>query len=226
MRMNKVFHFLLLALLCVASLIANAQATKEKTIAPSQIGKGYIIGRYVIQCVPGKFKCSVPFDSISASYRGVDGHSFAGELEGVTGGAFRKNTKFDFNHRDSAEMGYYFCIALPAGKYEFYKHAYWNFKSGGSGYRMLENEYYSVPFEVKPQQITYIGTAKLTMGPSKKIWGVREYAAGVFQVSDGGEKDIKKALEKCSQSEQALPINNEPMNKVTIKDSLVVEVIR
>ncbi|MGB9107871.1 MAG: hypothetical protein WCC39_04195, partial [Telluria sp.] len=123
------------ALVFLSACQTPEAALKQRTDAIPEAQRAYMIGTLAVSCRPNKEACIQSFNSITAYYRSVDGGSVDGRLSFVWGSMFGTDTVPDYIRADRGDKGSHFCVALPAGRYQFYAYDFYNYAGGGSGYR-------------------------------------------------------------------------------------------
>lgn len=195
---------LLLPLAAVPFLVAGCQtpeaALKQRTDAIPESQRAYIIGTLAVGCRPGKDACIQAFNAITAYYRNTDGANLDGRLSFVSGSMFSDDTRPDIIRADRGDKASHFCIALPAGAYQFYAYDFYNYAGGGSGYRLARDKYFDLPFTLAPGEVAYVGTLKLTTEVGQNIFGMKLAAPGVLLLSSSPDTGIPAALQKCPES--------------------------
>jgi hypothetical protein len=142
-------------------------------------------------------KCFHAFNSISTYYRNVSDKEVRGRLNWTTGSIFGNDTAHDYILLDRQEKGYYFCLALPAGKYEVYTYDFYNFAGGGSGYSIREEGQFKLPFTLAAGEIVDIGKLHVTTSTGKNFFGMKLPAPGVLLLSKSTPEASGAALSKC-----------------------------
>ncbi|MDF1821548.1 MAG: hypothetical protein P1U64_08245 [Alcanivoracaceae bacterium] len=105
------------------------------------------------------------------------------------GGDLFSGYRDDFSSYDY--KGAAFLIPLPVGEYEFY-----NFFLNGGANHFSAREDYSIPFEVLPNAITYLGEVKLVPQRARNTFGIFIPWGGIWVLSDKQERDMQLLLEK------------------------------
>ena len=103
-------------------------------------------------------------------------------------------TKDDFKPDDS--RGFVFAYRLPKGTYHF-TDFYLAQPTGGSSYMAWRSrEPYSIPFEIAPGKVNYVGEIKVIPVMGKNIFGITIPAGGFWVVSDQRVRDIELLKKK------------------------------
>jgi hypothetical protein len=185
-------------LLSACATSADVLNARMQSVPESE--RAYIVGRFAVECKARKDACRQTFDSISASFRSTDGKGVSHVMGSTVGSAFGTNTVNDFESPGTLESGYYFCQALPAGSYAFYTYEYYNFAGGGTGYYLPEENQFTLPFQLAPGEIAYLGRLKLTTSVGKNLFGMKLNVPGVLLLSADRENDLPLALLKCPEA--------------------------
>jgi hypothetical protein len=187
-----------------AALLSACQtpeaALKQRTDAIPEAQRAYIVGTLAVSCRPNKEACIQSFNAITAYYRSAGGGSVDGRLSFVWGNVFGGDTVADYIRADRGDKGSHFCVALPAGSYQFYAYDFYNYAGGGSGYRFKKDNYFDLPFTLAPGEVAYVGTIKLTTGVGKNIFGMKLTAPGVMLLSSSPSEGMAAALKKCPEA--------------------------
>lgn len=186
-----------LAPLLLSACTTPEAALRQRTDAIPEAQRAYIVGTLAVTCRPIKDICNPAFNAITAHYRSVDGGNVDGRLGWVWGSLFGDDTVADYTRQDRADKGSHFCIALPAGSYQFYAYDFINFAGGGTGYRMSKDRFFNLPFTLAPGEVAYLGTIKLTTGVGENIFGMKLTAPGLMLLSSSPKEGIPAALKKC-----------------------------
>lgn len=96
-------------------------------------------------------------------------------------------TPDDFETSESS--GAVFSFSLPAGRYSFVNFRLYN---GGTGFEQnwSSKEAYSIPFEVRPNAINYVGEIRLEPIKGRNFFGMAVPAGGVWIISDQRGRDL------------------------------------
>jgi hypothetical protein len=172
----EVRHPLLPLAAAVPLLLAGCQtpeaSLRQRTDAIPESRRAYIVGTLTVNCRPGKDNCTQAFNAITAYYRSTDGGNVDGRLGFVSGSMFGTDTVPDTIRADRGEKSSHFCIALPAGAYQFYAYDFINHAGGGSGYRLSKDKHFNLPFTLAPGEVAYLGTLRLTTEVGRNIFGM------------------------------------------------------
>jgi hypothetical protein len=188
------------AALLLGACTTPEAALKQRTEAIPDTQRAYIIGTLAVTCRPVKDICNPAYNAITAHYRSVDGAGVDGRLTYTWGSMFGGDTVADYTRQDRADKGSHFCIALPAGSYQFYAYDFIHFAGGGTGYRMSKDRWFNLPFTLAPGEVAYLGTIKLTSGVGENIFGWKMTAPGTMLLSSSPKEGIPAALKKCPES--------------------------
>jgi len=156
---------------------------------------------------------------VSLYYHRADG-SGIDRLESIIGKTFGGDTQYDF--ADNRERGYYFCFPLPAGKYAFFELGYYNFGGVGSGFYTKKEDWFDLPFEVSPGQITDLGALTVTSSAGKNLLGLTAYGPGYLAIGEKRENGLARTLEKCQITDRTKVVNAE-LRRFAGKSPLVRE---
>lgn len=188
------------ALLLLGACTTPETALKQRTDAIPEGQRAYVIGTLAVTCRPVKDICNPAFNATTAYYRSTDGGNVDGRLGWTWGSMFGGDTVADYTRQDRADKGSHFCLALPAGSYQFYAYDFIHFAGGGTGYRFRKENYFNLPFSVAPGEVAYLGTIKLTTGVGENIFGWKMTAPGLMMVSSAPARGIPAALAKCPEA--------------------------
>lgn len=96
-------------------------------------------------------------------------------------------TPDDFSTGSST--GAVFVFSLPAGRYTF--HNFRLYQANGSFQQNWSSkEDYSIPFEIQPNKVNYVGEIKLDALRGRNFFGMSVPAGGVWFVSDESARDV------------------------------------
>ena len=95
---------------------------------------------------------------------------------------------FDFSGADGC--GNLFVIPVPAGRYEF-NDFYVNYTMLGGGMTLSSEKEYSIPFEVKPGKIVYVGEIRIERTKGASLLGLYSQDSVDFRISDAHERDLE-----------------------------------
>ena len=186
------------ALLLLSACATTTQEVVNQRLASiPETARSYVIGTYAVDCTPRNTECFHAFNSISTYYRNVDDKEVRGRLNWTTGSVFGNDTTHDYILLDQREKGHYFCLALPAGKYEVYTYDFYNFAGGGSGYSIREEAQFKLPFAVPAGEVIDIGKLHITTSTGKNFFGMTLPAPGILLLGKNTPEARAAALSKC-----------------------------
>ncbi|MDP0501484.1 MAG: hypothetical protein Q7P63_15430 [Verrucomicrobiota bacterium JB022] len=126
------------------------------------------------------------FSAYSLHYRPVGG-KHEGTLRFSPGGMYKSKNDFPDG------LGHVYLLALPAGEYELYEYGFYEqYYNTSITHRSLE---FSMPFEVKPGEVTYIGRFNAKHTYAENMLGTVVLDSGYFIVEDAFEEDLAHAQE-------------------------------
>ena len=200
---------LLVIVAALATSCGTSSSVLTQRLAATPVAEhAYIVGTYVVSCEPRNERCDQAFNSLSTYYRATDNKEARGRLNSTTGSVFGNDTNYDFVDPSRKEKGFHFCVALPAGNYEFHAFDFYNFAGGGSGYSLPEKSQFSLPFTVAAGEVAYVGRLKLTTTTGKNIFGITLAAPGVLLLSADSSETQGKALQKCPEAARSRAIRD------------------
>lgn len=222
-------RLLTLPVLLIASMLAACSTTDPLTqrLATTPVQeRAYMIGSYAVTCKPNGDKCHQAFNSLSVSYHMVSNHQAWGELESATGKVFGDDTVHDFIDLDRQEKGFYFCVPLPPGDYEFVSYDFYNYAGGGSGYSLRKDQLFALPLKLEAGEVAYIGRLKLTTTIGKNLLGMPLNAPGILLLSEGTAESQAAALKKCPSDVRAKPVRDAKLPLSAAKGNPMVQAER
>lgn len=220
--MNNLRYFYLPMAAMLAACAANPTTPEElaQAIPPEQ--RAYIIGSYATGCEPKGDSCVQRFNSLSVYYRDSNDRKKTGRLNSTKGSVFSRNdTVYDYVSPESHENGQYFCQAVAAGSYEFYTFDFYNFAGGGNGYFLREENQFSLPFNVQPGEVVYLGKLKLATGSGRNLLGMSIASPGQLLLSSDRRRDVVSALQKCPESVKHQFVREAPLKAAAANHPLV-----
>lgn len=200
-------------LLCFVALLMSSCATtteivNQRLASIPEAERAYVIGTYAVDCTPSNSRCFHAFNSISTYYRNVTDKEVRGRWNWTTGAVFGSDTVHDYILPEHKEKGYYFCLALPIGKYEVFTYDFYNFAGGGSGYSIREEGQFKLPFTLSAGEVVDIGKLHVTTSTGKNFFGMRLPAPGVLLLSRSSPEASGAALSKCPPSARSRAIRD------------------
>lgn len=186
--------------------------------------RGYIVGMLSVSCEVKRGTCEQGFNSISAQYRMTTDHEVWSQISSIQGSTFRGDTVHDYINSSEGHKGFSFCTALPPGTYEFHAHSYYDFAGGGSGYSVREKDYYSIPFVVKPGEISDLGMIRITSTKGANIFGMPLSAPGVMVLMSAGATAAESRVAKCPDTAKRMPVHEVPLRLAPGQASPFVQV--
>jgi hypothetical protein len=191
-------------------LVQRLQATPEAE-------RAYIVGTYVVTCRPMWDRCDQQFNSLSTYFRSKTDKGVEGRLSSTFGSVFSADPSFDFVDKEVGEKGFHFCMALPAGAYEFYSYDFYNYAGGGSGFSFPEKDQFSVPFSVAPGEVVALGRLKLSTAVGQNVFGMKLPAPGVLMLSPSLSAAPSVLLQKCPEA-----VRNRPVKPIDLYQAITV----
>lgn len=88
-----------------------------------------------------------------------------------------------------------FAIPLPAGAYEFYDFAL-SFDTGMAEYTWRARNHFSIPFNVEPGQVVYVGEVRSNHLWKRNLIGLFALDGATFSNSDQGHRDLPLLKER------------------------------
>ncbi|SDM33750.1 hypothetical protein [Polaromonas sp. JS666] len=110
-------------------------------------------------------------------------------------------TPDDFSTESSA--GAVFVFSLPAGPYTFHNFRLYQ-ANGAFQQNWSSKNDYSIPFEVQPDTVNYVGEIKLDALKGRNFFGMTVPAGGVWLVSD----QLGRDLEILQRTRTDIPVSN------------------
>jgi hypothetical protein len=182
------FRFFAGALLAMVIGMASPAQAKDKDYTGTD-------GGYAVYAV-GTIAIGTHFDFFYNRTLTSDGQAVSdwkGRIEPTVGGAFLLKVKNpDFS---GVETGHVVIRRLPPGKYEVNTFAFYGSNLAGTDYSWKPKQPFSLPFEVRTGEATYIGSfmrAPSLGTPLQPILG----AAGYFLIADRRDRDLPIAMQK------------------------------
>jgi hypothetical protein len=216
---SVLFQFIIASFLISCAITSPLQ---ERIEMIPENERSYVVGQFSVECKPSGEKCKQGFNSLMVYYRNTEDVSLNGRLNSTHGSLFGNDTTYDFVNTKKREKGCFFCIPLPAGPYEFYTFEFYNFAGGGSGYSIKEDYHFSLPFELSPGEVVYVGRLKLTTAWGKNIFGMDVGGPGVLLLSEDPVNDVKEALKKCPERVRGRKVRIAPVKAFMAKKSGLV----
>lgn len=105
------------------------------------------------------------------------------EFNPLSGG----RTADEFKKKDGA--GATFALKLPVGRYVFYNFSLYRPSPLGHTYYYSKADF-AIPFEVVPNQVSYVGEIKLEGSTGRNIFGMKMPAGGIWIISDKKDRDL------------------------------------
>ena len=207
----------------MASCASSPNVLTQRLAATPVASHAYIIGTYVVSCEPRNERCNQAFNSLSTHYSAVDNKDARGRLNSTSGSIFGNDTTYDFVDLPRAERGFHFCIALPAGDYEFHTFDFYSFAGGGSGYSLPEKSQFSLPFSIAPGEVAYVGRLKLTTTTGQNIFGMKLPAPGLLLLSSDTSEAQAAALQKCPDAVRSRTIRDATLKVAMAKGNPLVQ---
>lgn len=96
--------------------------------------------------------------------------------------------------KTSESHGGVFIFSLPAGKYSFYDFRL--HQSNGPTSKTWTSKPYSIPFEVKPNKVNYVGEIKLSPAAENNIFGMEVLAESTWVFSEQLARDLVYLTQK------------------------------
>jgi hypothetical protein len=110
-------------------------------------------------------------------------------------------TPDDFSTEGSA--GAIFAFSIPAGPYAF--HNFRLYQANGAFQQNWSSKTdYSIPFEIQPNTVNYVGEIKLDALKGRNFFGMTVPAGGVWLVSDQFDRDV----EILKRTRTDIPVSN------------------
>ena len=185
----------------------------------------FIVGTFLVTCRPSGSYCVQAFNSLSTYYRSQVDSGIWGTLSSTYGSMFSENTKFDFVDQAGGQKGFHFCIALPAGAFEFYSYSFYNYAGGGSGFSLPKKNQFSVPFSLAPGELLNLGQIKLSTTVGKNMFGMSLPAPGSLIFSPSSSPVLADAIKKCPESVRARPMKLAELSTEVINRSALIQTI-
>lgn len=99
----------------------------------------------------------------------------------------------DFDHPD--RKGVVFAFAVPPGRYEFYNYLIYS-TNGAYETRWYSKEDFSVPFDVTPGAVVYLGDIQFVPNTGKNVLGMSVADGGFFRLMDEFDHDLPQLRAK------------------------------
>jgi hypothetical protein len=189
----------------VIAIFASACTTlteriNQRVAAIPESARAYLVGTYSVDCEGDERSCGHVFNSISVYYRKADEPEIRGRLNWTRGSMFGGNTAHDYIDVKKGQKGQYFCVALPAGDYEFFSYDFYNFAGGGSGYSIPERSQFKVPVSLAAGEVVNVGKLHVTTGYGKNIFGMSLPAPGILLLQAGNSASAASGQAKCPEN--------------------------
>lgn len=117
--------------------------------------------------------------------------------------------------------GSHFCLPRLPDVYGFYAFSYNVSLATSVTYSFNKANEFNLPFTVKPGEITYVGTLKLTTEPGRHPFGFELTLPGMLLLSSVSEGGIDAVLQKCPQSVRTWPVRNASLQAMDAASALV-----
>lgn len=99
----------------------------------------------------------------------------------------------DYEHAD--RKGIVFALALPPGRYEFYNYLIYS-ANGAFETRWYAKPDFSVPLDVSPGSVTYVGDLQFTPYTGKNLLGMNVADGGHFRIVNSLDQDLPQLRAK------------------------------
>jgi hypothetical protein len=205
---------LLIVLISSAMLtgcVSGPTALEKRLDVIPETQRGYIVGTYAVDCKLFKSSCEQVFNSISARYHMVSNVAIHGRLNWTVGSLFVDDTVHDYLNATEGHKGFHFCVALPPGDYKFFSVEYYNVAGGGSGYSLREEDYFSLPFTVRPGEMADVGTIHVTTTTGRNVFRMPLPAPGVMRVAPPATQLASSVLAKCPDTAKSMSVRPSPL---------------
>jgi hypothetical protein len=224
------WHRVLGAVIVLASLAActpYTQVKQQRLEAVPLSERGYVIGRYGVDCWnKSKTKCHQSFNALTTYFGQVErpaneNEFIPGILKAEFGSILGNDTVWDIVDMESRQRWFYFCEVVRGGEQEFHGMRYWNYAGGGSGYSVPDEGSLGLRFDAPAGVVTYIGWIKAATGDGRNFVGMRLPSPLGLQVGEGSEDDYAQALQRCPAEAQALPVQRVVLDPASARHPMV-----
>ncbi|WP_440906509.1 hypothetical protein ACMZOO_19250 (plasmid) [Catenovulum sp. SX2] len=187
------FKYVILLLVCLTSGCAtNNLAPHKVTQADLNDNNGILVGSF------SRDPKGPVYYSQTFRFKNLENGSLHQITSQPTFNMFSGKTPDDF--KTPTSNGGVFIFSLPAGKYSFYNFRLYQ-SNGYVNQNWSSKEPFSIPFEVKPNFVNYVGEIKLSPLSSKNFLGLEVHDGGVWIISDEEGRDLEYLVNKYPEIE-------------------------
>lgn len=179
MRLPILFSTVLLAIVGCAN---TALEPRNVTSASLKENQGVLIGSFARDpSGPNYFSQRFFFKNTSTG----EVHELRAQ---PTFNVFNGKTPDDFT--EATSNGAVFALTLPAGRYTFFNFRLYQ-SNGYFQQSFTSKSDYSIPFEIYPAKVNYIGEIKIMTTVGKNFFGRPVHAGGLWFISNQRDRDIR-----------------------------------
>jgi hypothetical protein len=210
-RSSRVFSAAL-ALVALSACTPYTQVKQQRLEAVPLSERGYVIGRYGVDCWhKSQTKCQQAFNALTTYFGQVEKPAtvddyIPGLLKAEFGSITGNDTEWDIVDMQSRQRWFHFCEVVRGGEQQFNGIRYWNYAGGGSGYQVPNEGSLGLRFDAPAGVVTYIGWIKAATGDGRNFVGMRLPSPLGLQVGEGTEDDYAQALQRCPAEAQGLEV--------------------
>jgi len=172
--------------ICILFLTGCATSNVSQSFSPKNLDKDGIVIFSITKTLSkkGEQYLSSSFAEVSLGYIGKNGKNGGKVTTDTSSGLFSSNSDF----RDI--KGKLFVIRLPSGVYHFDS---WSIRTRGlGGDRFISSkDLKPITFEVKKNQVIYLGELNIDMIAQKNFFGISLVFGGELNIKDSFGRDMK-----------------------------------